>query len=561
MEVKKMKNAIRIISLLLVLVMCIGVFAACGGSSEKTDDDKTENSGDKNQSGDKEGDTDADADTDTDTDTDSDVEVEEGGVTVIVQGNVSDKIGKQDFGGKQIKFVVTGASWDKEEGSLQTRSIDLRPLDDDTYEVNSAILDRNAQVEKELNVDIVLEYTVSMQALSDHLTPLLATKIHTYDVVAGYQYFDIGMTLGDNIGTFLNYENIDPAKNFIDMSAPYWDSTMYETMKYKDCAFWITGDLSLSWVSGVTVSFVNQTMWDQYIDIIKQYTGGITDLYELVEKKMWTIDLVSEISKNIWQDTNNNEVVDYGDVVGFISYKDTLNCIMTDVLAAGAGISYSTLDADGVPTMSFYNNRTNLFANRLNKLYTQSNALLVDWDDDKYVVEMFGEGNVLFTPNYLHQAESSLREMTDTYLVLPPPLLLKGENYTTCLGDNVSQYGIPTTTAKDGDLAATTATLEAMAFYSNQMVSPVYYDKMLKGRFTALESGDKQAGMIDLIRKSTFSDFAMVWSNQLGNVTWFFRSNCLNNRLTQQVKAQETSWRNKLTTLLEDIESSLWVED
>ena len=66
--------------------------------------------------------------------------------------------------------------------------------------------------------------------------------------------------------------------------------------------------------------------------------------------------------------------------------------------------------------------------------------------------------------------------------------------------------------------------------------------------------------MINLIRHSNFADFAMVWSNQLGNVTWFFRSNCLNNRLTEKVQSQEASWRVNLTSLLEDIESSLWVE-
>lgn len=540
-----MSKTLRILSLLLVLITVVSCFAACGGGEKESNENKNPQN-QKPDDGEGNG---------------GSVNVNNNtGVNGTVEGTITDKIGKQDFDGKTIKFVVTGANWEEEEGSLQTRSIALMPKDDLSYEVNSAITDRNTQVENELDVKIKLEYTVSMQALAEHLTPLLATKIHTYDVVAGYQYFDIGMTLGDNVGAFLNYESIDPAKNFIDMSAPYWDSDLYETMKYKDCAFWVTGDLSLAWVSGVTVSFVNKTLWDQYIDVISSVTGGIKDPYELVEKKMWTMDLISQISSEMWVDKNSNEKVDYGDVVGFISYKDTLNCVMTDVLAAGAGISYSTRDADGTPQMSFYGQRTKLFADRLYKLYNQSNALLVDWDDEKYIVEMFAEGNILFTPNYLHRAESSLTEMSDTYLVLPPPLLVKGENYTTCLGDSVSQYGIPSTATTDSDLAAITATLEAMAFYSNQMVTPVYYDKMLKGRYTHVESGDKQAEMINLIRHSNFADFAMVWSNQLGNVTWFFRSNCLNNRLTEKVQSQEATWRVNLTSLLEDIESSLWVE-
>ena len=90
-----------------------------------------------------------------------------------------------------------------------------------------------------------------------------------------------------------------------------------------------------------------------------------------------------------------------------------------------------------------------MFANKLIKLYNESNALLIAWQD-KYIVELFGEGNILMTPNYMYQAEFDLTEMTDTYVVLPSPLLMEGENYTSCLGDSVSQYGIPYTTKEEG---------------------------------------------------------------------------------------------------------------
>ena len=523
-----MKKIIRLLSLIIALLMLGTCLAACGGNEDENPDTPPAN-----------------------TTVDENAETLEG------------KLGKDlDFKGETIDFVICGGDMEAGECGMQSRSIVPFGDEDLSFAVNSATLDRNATVEKELNVKINLKNVLPMQSLPEHLTPILSARMHEYDVVGAYQYFDIGLTIGETIGSFLNYETMDPASNYIDLEADYWDKDLYNTLKYKDVAFWVTGDLSQNWVGCITVSFVNKTLWEQYSDVIAAIPAsqGITDLYELVEKKLWTIDLISAISKEIWVDKNSNEKVDYGDVVGFISYETSLNTIMTDVLAAGANISYSKLDGNGVPEISFYNSRTQLFATKLTKLYMESNALIVKWDNEKYIVEMFAEGNILFTPNYLYQAEHCLTEMTDTYIVLPPPLLVAGESYSTCLGDSVSQYGIPTTILKEGNLAATTATLEALAFYSHKMVTPVYYDQMLKGRYTHVESGDKQPAMIDMIRDARFSDFAMVWSNQLGNVTWFFRQNCQNRRLTENVSASEGTWKNNMTKLLEQIESSIWME-
>ena len=471
---------------------------------------------------------------------------------------ITARIGKKDFGGQEIRFIVSGAVWEEDKGSLQTRSIALMPLDDTSYAVNQAVIMRNKQVENELNVKIKLEYTVDNGALTDHLTPIFASKVHTYDVVVGCQYYDIGLNLGNNNSALVDLNSLDREDNYIhlDSSYPYysyWDKTTYESVSYMDKAYWLTGDISLSWVGGMAVSFVNKSLWDQYTEVISEHTGGITDLYELVEKKMWTLNLISAISKDIWVDKNSNETVDYGDVVGFISYKNTLNCVMTDVLAAGADITYSKLNTEGVPEISFYNNRTSVFATKLVNLYTKSNSLLVDWDDEKYVVEMFAEGNVLFTPNYLHSAESSLREMTDTYLILPPPLLIKGDDYSTCLGDSVSQFAILSTVLTDGDLGATTATLDAMALYSQYYVTPTYYDQILGGKYSTDYEMQKR---ISFIRNSIKNDFALIWDQHLGGVSSFFRLECTQKHLTSKIKRQNDTWSESLNTLLEEIEAT-----
>ena len=113
----------------------------------------------------------------------------------------------------------------------------------------------------------------------------------------------------------------------------------------------------------------------------------------------------------------------------------------------------------------------------------------------------------------------------------------------------------------EGKLAAATATLEAMAFYSYKLVTPVYYDLMLKGRYTHVDvDSQKQAEIIDDIRDAKFTDFAMIWSNSLGNLTWFFRENCTSDSITTATKKQQTTWEAKMDDLLEDIESTYWME-
>lgn len=521
-----MSKFTKYLSLALAILMLASCLVACGGG-EKKNETKKPTGGEETPGG--------------------------------LVSDIPESIRDLDLKGETINFVVCGGDEDMEDDSMQSRSIAPFDEEDLSYAVNSALVDRNREVENLLNVEINLKKVTGMQALATHLGETLFIGLAEYDVVAGYQYFDVGLTVGENAGMFLNYNTMTEEENRINIDADYWDKNLYDIMTYKDCSFWVTGDLSQNWVGCVTVSFVNKTLWDRYSAKIAEIPAakGLTDIYEIVDQKLWTIDLVSEISKAIYVDNNSNEKIDLGDTVGFISYTPSLNTIMTDVLAAGAGITYSSLNDEGVPEIDFYNQRTSLFANKLLKLYTESNALLIAWQD-KYIVELFGEGNILMTPNYMYQAEFDLTEMTDTYVVLPAPLLMAGENYTSCLGDSVSQYGIPYTTKEEGKLTAATATLEAMAFYSKKMVTPVYYDQMLKGRYTHVEAGDRQGEMIDMIRNSTFSDFAMIWSNSIGNLTWFFRQSCTDRKLASKVAAQESSWTTNLATLLEEIEGSQW---
>ena len=110
-----MKNALKLISLMLALVMCLGVFAACGG--EKKENNKPTQGGTETAGGDE---------------------------PAWYDG--------LNFGGDTIHFLVCDG--DEATGTLPSRSIWVDPEGDLSFEVNAAVNDRNKEVEAALNVEI-----------------------------------------------------------------------------------------------------------------------------------------------------------------------------------------------------------------------------------------------------------------------------------------------------------------------------------------------------------------------------------------------------------------------
>lgn len=513
-----MKNALKLISLMLALVMCLGVFAACGGEDKKENNKPTK------------------------------------GGTETAGGDEPAWYDGLNFGGDTIHFLVCDG--DEATGTLPSRSIWVDPEGDLSFEVNAAVNDRNKEVEAALNVEIKMTACEQGQT-GNFVTDSLSTGLHEYDIIGAYQHYDLGLTIGDNSGYFVNYEGEYEDTNYLNVDAACWDKELYDVLTYGGCAFWVSGDLSQTWISSIFVSFVNGEMWNTYKDRIAALpsANGISDPFELVNAGLWTMDLWMDISKAVYADTNSNEKVDLGDTVGFLAYSPSLVNIMADGLAAGAGIEYSAWVEDDWK-LTFNNQKTSLFANKLYQLYNESNACLMGWDDNKYIMDVFADGGALMTVNQLHVSEQYLAEMQN-FLVLPVPKLLAADKYSTTNHDNVTLFGIPYTTNEEGKLSAATATLQLMGELSYELVTPAYYENALKTRYTRYEEDmNAQGEMIDTIRASVYHDFASKYSSLIGSgtsITWFFRSDCGDRRFASKIAAKGDAWTTGLADVLEEI--------
>ena len=545
-----MKNAIRLLSLLLVLVMCVGTLVACGGGSKEQENT---NEGNNNNEG-------------TQGDTTTVVGSEEGDITNRDDTKLDAKLPDLDFGGQTIKFLVCNG--DEATKDLPGRSV--LPTENLTFEVNSMAIDRNTIVENTLKVKIEMD-TCEQGETQSRITDILATGLHEYDVVGAYQYYDMGLTIGDNGGFFVNFESESLQDDiYVNVNRAYWDKEIYDMLTYGGCAYWVTGDISQTWIASVFVSFVNGDMWEQYASVIAscEAAKGISDPFQLVEEGLWTMGLWQEISQKIWSDKNGNEQVDLGDVVGFLTYQPSLNNIMADGLAAGAGVTYSKL-VNGTWEMDFANKQNTMFANTLYNLYQPESKACKIAISDKYIMEEFADGNGLMTVNLLHMSEHYLSNMNNFY-VLPVPKLLQGKStgYSTTTHDNLTLFGIPATAVAEGKLAAITATLELMACESYNLVTPAYYNNALKSRYVHTNDGtrDQQSKMIDTIRSSVTHDFASIYGNLVGgktgagSPTHFFRTDCEKSQFVTSVKSKNNVWANGLKGVLEDIEASYYME-
>lgn len=456
------------------------------------------------------------------------------------------------FEGETIRFFVNAGDSDaSSDESLQLRSIAVDEEADTSYGINKAVIQRNQTVQDTLGTTIEVTATCGMQAAVSTLQPILLGGSDEYDVISGYQYFDLGIALGETAGTLLNYNKISEEEMYLDPTKPYWDTDCFNELAYKGAAYWITGDLSQNWVSTMFVTFVNANIWKQYAQAIEDLTG-YSDIYELVYAGKWTIDLFMELSRTVYVDTNQNDKVDHDDTVGFAAYSPCLDNSFTDGLAAGSHVTYSK-KVDGVPQIDFYNDHTISFAEKLYQLFNECNAGIFT-EDDRYLMDYFADGNILMCVAGLNCSEQYLADMKDDFYVVPVPKLNEQQDhYYTQIYDSVSQYAIP---ASCPHVGATTATLELMAYYSKKLVTPEYYDVALKERYTR---DDKAAAMIDFIHDTVYSDFAVLWSDRLGGTTWFFRTN-ITKRFASLAKGKQKVWTTSLSKLLNSLENSIYIE-
>ncbi len=455
--------------------------------------------------------------------------------TVTPTGDVGalDHLEGLNFEGDDIVFVFA-------EGvnGFTSRSIDVDEESADS--VDKKIYERNLEVEQMLNVDIVsYQASDSITGLQGAINSSLSAQSGEYDVIAGYQYYDIGLATQGYLIDLNTLGTGDYADaGHLRLDADYWSTNYNNSISYNGSSYWITGDLALRYLGGMYCTYVNETI---YKEKLEEKYGNI---YEIAKSGQWTLDKLNEMANLCYEDLGA-EGTDEEDVLGYAWEEND----PIDGLAFASNIKFSQAYADGSMQIALNSAQTITFVEKLEKLLTSEYSCKVADGDSATVMTLFASGSVAFTVNKIFQAETYLREMEDNYYIIPAPKLNADQaNYVTGIHDGCTIFAIPMDAP---NVAASAATLEAMAAESLRIVTPEYYDSSLKFKYTR---DDAAAEMIDLIRASTDTNFAAAWSASCNNIVHYFRTGYSSKNAASSLRKITSSADKQLQELLETLD-------
>jgi len=437
-----------------------------------------------------------------------------------------DDIEDQQMNGLEIVFAYFNKN-----GVKDGCSVDAEEPNGDL--INDAMYSRNTAVEERFDVVLTGNEVSTAGGIATAVTPVLTSGATDYDVLVGYQYYDIGLAA---TGLMYNFNRI--AGSQLNIENDWWSTDYINNINYSDKLFWLTGDITLAHIGTIAASYVNARIYEEYC------LEDWGPLYQLVRGKEWTFENMMVMCEDAYFDTNGNDKYDDGDQFGF------LNSLGVE-MAYCAGIDSSVRDENGDMVIAIDNEKTADIMWFLNEVWTAKTSVSNNTEQGQYKIFANGEAMVYFRD--LMAAEDVLfREMEDDFYIVPIPL---GDPYyctdyrSTCMtGNNV--IGLAHTVENPVEC---TIILEALAAESYKSVTPIYYDTILKDRYTR---DNESKEMMDMVRSLVGVDFVNTWSfGYTGAYDFYltFDSNTVSSRIATHAPKWETVLEELLMTL-EDLE-------
>ncbi len=368
----------------------------------------------------------------------------------------------------------------------QAKSIDLVG-DIEADIVSAAVFERNTAVEERLKVKLNM-VEIEGENYTDTFRTLILANDDSIDMVAGYQWRCIPQAQEGL------YRNVAESP-YLDWEKPWWGEEYMNTIQLGDKRYVMIGDISLVMLHSMSAFFVNKRLYEDEFE-------PIDELYADVFAGKWTWEKMTTCVSQIYRDANGNNKTDEGDILGMRSFQAS----PTDHMAYTAGLALSTRDEDGNIVLIDDQARNIEIAEAMFSLIYENSGCYINKTPETFqdfFLYSFAEGKTLFNAYTLDAAEY-FREMTDEYAIITHPKFDElQEDYKTLIHDVATTFSLPTT-VDDEEMDMLAAVLEAMCYESYKRVTPVYFDVVLKSRYS---SDPKSAQAIDMIRANVFTDF------------------------------------------------------
>ena len=414
---------------------------------------------------------------------------------------MSDNLPEQDWGGKEFR-IACSEEYDFHREFL----VDGQNGD----QCNDAVYSRNEKIESRFNVkiDILPQGAVDREATPKFLNTIVMAGDDAAELCAYVNYMAY-IPIG--AGSCLDWTEIA----HVDLEQPWHNKLANDGATVNGKLFAICSDLSISSMTYTYAIFFNTVLSSQY-DMAPEV------LYGLVDSGEWTIDKFIELTRELYVDTDGNGKKDETDTYGF-AYNI---CNTGDVWMTAFDQPLTVIGDDGSLKVAFMSEKTDAALTKMRDY--QYNALGFCEYEELYSEEnYFANGTVVFAPLRFSAAFGALRDMKDTYSILPYPKWdAAQEHYYTNADDKFQVFSVPKTA---GDTEFIGMIYEALSAESYRSVYPAYYDVALKGKYT---SDPVTADMIDLIMEGRKFEFSFQFGKEHFNrMPYLFRDLLLTPKL------------------------------
>ncbi len=363
--------------------------------------------------------------------------------------------------------------------------------------VYEAVVERTNIIEQEFGIKVEVYFTDGSNPTSWLATNYVAGDSE-YQIIA-----DSLLRMASSAQSGHLYKLNQLYDKGLDTSKDFWDQTAISDLSIANQLYFLTGDIVVTDDQSTWACFFNK-------DIIEQ--NNYDSPYELVENNEWTIDKLYQMAKDYGMQNTNSSDIDYENGhYGLVAQTYDGLSSMTSL-----GERMVEKDTDDLP---YFNMKSQSLINKFEKVYnllTEKNTTIIaekigSWKDDPYskANRIFFENRALFTYQKVAFV-NDLASQNVNFGIVPMPKYDKNQEFyhSTATVYWSLFLGVPLNVAT-ADLDITAYTLQVMAYYGQQILTPAYYQDTLKSQKT---QDPESEDMLDLIFAHRVYDIASVFN-------------------------------------------------
>ncbi len=339
--------------------------------------------------------------------------------------------------------------------------------------ISDAVYERNLTVEQQLGVKLNMvkeNHDDNVESASQRIVQAGDKSVDMF-TLASWKALPLALK-----GIYLDLNQVE----YVDTTKHYWSQDYNEiaTFGESNMQFVATSPAALSLFRLTYLTIFNTALFKEQ---------KLESLYDVVERGEWTLDYQYKISTNIYVDSDGSGKPSENDFYGFISGS---YCSL-DGYCAAANIHVSSRNEDGerVYNEGVLDPMVDM-AEKVSALYNSPGTYVfqgrdLDYIGKYHIIDKFAKEEGLMATTQFLGIERRIDALADVaYGIVPMPKLSKEQaQYRTFVQDQVTAFGISAAIGDENRQSVLGAVMESIAYNSNKIVRPAYYDSAMSLRF------------------------------------------------------------------------------